>query len=618
MLRGLLWSRSRPTSRKPALQLETLEDRTTPSVSPNDLFVATLYDGMLGRPADSAGLAFWSARLTLGNSTVAHQAVATGIATSNEALSRDVQIFFKQFLLRNPDPTGLAFWVGQLKTGTTFNQVRAGILGSDEFFGLVNSDKTQFLAAVYQLELGRPLDAAGQAFWTQKLNSGVSRQSVVQQILASTEGVNVKVTSFYSDLLGRTPDASGQAFWAAQFRAGVDDPAAAAGFVGGAEFVNKIQAFATTTALTSPQTAATTFNTANNLFTGPLPQAEQFARGVATSQTQPTIIANNDFYNVPAIVGLSVTSRSQGILANDVDPAGGTLMIAPPGTSPGGINTAKGTVLLRSDGTFIYTPQPSATGTDTFAYTASDANGVSNVATVTFNIIPKAPVANNDSYFVTENTPLVVNTAAQGILANDTDPAGLLIQVTSVGTFATSKGSITVNADGTFTYTPNFGATGRDIFQYTASDAFSVSNTATVSFTIGLPGFGDDVFEPNQTSDQATDFGQITTAAPFSLLNLTISSINTGLPDYDWYKWTPATSGAFTAALTTVTGGPLEIHLFTLRNNVLTELSNTATSGNTLSAAVAAGQVMFVEVKGQNTSLGVQASGIYDLNVSLS
>src|SRR5947209_10913778 len=54
-------------------------------------------------------------------------------------------------LLRNPDPAGLAFWFGQLKTGTSFNAVRAGMLGSDEFFRLVNSDNVQFLDAVYRL-----------------------------------------------------------------------------------------------------------------------------------------------------------------------------------------------------------------------------------------------------------------------------------------------------------------------------------------------------------------------------------------------------------------------------------------------------------------------------------
>src|ERR1700722_18620825 len=84
----------RPTcnGRQTTLRLESLEDRTTPSVAANDLFVSSLYQGLLGRPADALGLVYWSVQLNAG---VSRQQVAQGIATSNEALSRDVQLFYQ-------------------------------------------------------------------------------------------------------------------------------------------------------------------------------------------------------------------------------------------------------------------------------------------------------------------------------------------------------------------------------------------------------------------------------------------------------------------------------------------------------------------------------------------
>ena len=96
-----------PSGKRP-LQLEMLEDRTTPSVAANDLFVSSLYQGLLGRPADAYGVAYWSNLLNVG---ISHQQVAQGIATSNEALSRDVQLFYQTELNRPADAAGLAYWM---------------------------------------------------------------------------------------------------------------------------------------------------------------------------------------------------------------------------------------------------------------------------------------------------------------------------------------------------------------------------------------------------------------------------------------------------------------------------------------------------------------------------
>jgi hypothetical protein len=92
----------------------------------------------------------------------------------------------------------------------------------------------------------------------------------------------------------------------------------------------------------------------------------------------------------------------------------------------------------------------------------------------------QGPVANPDSYSTNEHTTLTV--AAPGVLGNDSDPDGDTLTATLVD--GPANGSLSLNVDGSFSYTPNAGFTGSDSFTYKASDATTDSNTATVSITV--------------------------------------------------------------------------------------------------------------------------------------
>ena len=105
----------------------------------------------------------------------------------------------------------------------------------------------------------------------------------------------------------------------------------------------------------------------------------------------------------------------------------------------------------------------------------------SGVPPVTAGGANHAPVATDDSYSTTANTPLSV--AAPGVLANDNDPDGNTI--TAVQVSGTSHSSaFTLNSDGSFAYTPTTGYTGSDSFTYKANDGSLDSNTATVTITV--------------------------------------------------------------------------------------------------------------------------------------
>ena len=195
---------------------------------------------------------------------------------------------------------------------------------------------------------------------------------------------------------------------------------------------------------------------------------------------------------------------SGNVLTNDTDVDGETLTVAAPGTYVG----TYGTLTIAADGTYTYVPGAAAQGLDTgetaqevFTYAATDGTA-SDTATLTVTVsgLNDAPVANDDTNATDENTPVSGN-----VLANDTDVDGETLTVTNAATFIGAYGTLVLNSDGSYTYTPgaaaallNNGQTADDVFTYIASDG-TVSDTATLTITVsGLSGV------PNAVDDTAT------------------------------------------------------------------------------------------------------------------
>jgi VCBS repeat-containing protein/YD repeat-containing protein len=90
------------------------------------------------------------------------------------------------------------------------------------------------------------------------------------------------------------------------------------------------------------------------------------------------------------------------------------------------------------------------------------------------------PVAADDTYETLQGSPLTEE--APGVLENDTDPANADLSAVKVSDPA--HGTLTLNADGSFTYTPEAGYTGSDSFTYKANNGAKDSNTATVTINV--------------------------------------------------------------------------------------------------------------------------------------
>lgn len=185
--------------------------------------------------------------------------------------------------------------------------------------------------------------------------------------------------------------------------------------------------------------------------------------------------AYDDAYDVDENDALSVTAP--GLMDNDVDPHGVSLMIST------WTNPAHGTLSVEADGSFSYTPDENYSGTDSFTYTVTNGSADSDVALVTITIHPldETPVAENDSYSINEDGTLQVS-AALGVLSNDTDNNPSSLTATWVSDPA--HGELTLNSDGSFTYSPDENYYGSDGFTYQAYDGSNSSETATVTITV--------------------------------------------------------------------------------------------------------------------------------------
>jgi VCBS repeat-containing protein len=176
-------------------------------------------------------------------------------------------------------------------------------------------------------------------------------------------------------------------------------------------------------------------------------------------------VAVNDSYTTP-----KNTALTSSVAGNDTPSADGGntwTMTVPP---------ASGTVVLNTNGTFTYTPVTGFTGTVQFTYKVCDVDNdcATAIATVKINDVP---LAANDNYTTAKNTPLTAS-----VTGNDTPSAdgGNTWTVTVPPT----SGTVVLNPNGTFTFTPATNPTATVTFTYKVCDVDNDCATAVVTIRI--------------------------------------------------------------------------------------------------------------------------------------
>jgi len=217
-------------------------------------------------------------------------------------------------------------------------------------------------------------------------------------------------------------------------------------------------------------------------------------------------VAVADTYTTDMDVVLIIPAGT-GVLANDsdIDSVNLTAILV--------ANATHGVLNLKSDGSFVYKPDSSYIGTDTFTYRALDGMYQSPVVTVIITIYALTnhpPIGVMDAYSVEFNTTLSVD-ALSGVLVNDSDPDGDVITAVLLGD--ASFGSLDLQRDGSFTYTPDTGYIGADHFTYEVSDGRSTSNPVMVTIyvnssdnaaPVAKPDYYETILETTLTVDAAS------------------------------------------------------------------------------------------------------------------
>ena len=198
---------------------------------------------------------------------------------------------------------------------------------------------------------------------------------------------------------------------------------------------------------------------------------------ITVSPVNDAPVAAGESYATDEDVALSIAAP--GVLANDVDADSQSL------TAVLDAQPSHGSLNLKPNGAFVYTPNKNYNGGDSFRYKASD--GESQSAAVTVNLavgdVGDPPQAVGDAIEVAQaGTATLLTSGEASVLANDivVDAGKMTAELTQ----APVHGKLTLNPNGTFSYTHDGSLTWSDSFAYIAKQNGLASNQATVQITI--------------------------------------------------------------------------------------------------------------------------------------
>jgi hypothetical protein len=175
-------------------------------------FVDAAYFDFLGRLPSSGELSYWSGQLESGQTS--RNGFLNLLSTSNEWVNAIVTDFYWKTLGRMPDASGLSYWTGVIQNRTlTVAQVAAQFYASNEYYnGFGGGTDSGWVHDLYIKILHREPDSTGLNYWV-----GVTQQqgrvAVAYAFYQSSESAHDRVADLYSKLLGRAPDTAGWDYW---------------------------------------------------------------------------------------------------------------------------------------------------------------------------------------------------------------------------------------------------------------------------------------------------------------------------------------------------------------------------------------------------------------------
>jgi gliding motility-associated-like protein len=223
---------------------------------------------------------------------------------------------------------------------------------------------------------------------------------------------------------------------------------------------------------------------------------------IVTPVNDPPVAVDDYFTNC---TGTNITGN---VMANDSATDGPFVTVIGPLSGP-----VTGSLTLGGTGAFTYTPSsPLFNSLDSFVYVICDGGSpiLCDTAKVIldYTCVNVPPIARDDNYTVNEDQTLTVS--VPGIMTNDNDPDGGVITVTTPQLTGTNHGTLTLNANGSFTYVPNTNYNGLDTFQYSICDNGSPVKCDTAFVYINVLPVNDPPQVPDTTITTCEDCGPVT------------------------------------------------------------------------------------------------------------
>ncbi|WP_298530676.1 leucine-rich repeat protein [uncultured Ruminococcus sp.] len=230
-------------------------------------FVTRMYNVVLNREPDAAGLKNWVTKLK--DHTASAADIINGFFFSNEYQKKNrtadqmIEDCYKAMLDRSPDASGRANWKNRLSVGMSIQSICKGFVGSSEFRGLCdyykitpgsitpkyardeNYERTYFIYRLYKNCLGRNPSASEVENWCKQIKAGKTGSSIAYGFIFSKEynGKNVSNSQFvdmlYRTILGRNGDTNGVKSWTAKLNAKATRESVFNGFLFSTEFKNQ-------------------------------------------------------------------------------------------------------------------------------------------------------------------------------------------------------------------------------------------------------------------------------------------------------------------------------------------------------------------------------------------
>jgi hypothetical protein len=210
--------------------------------------VARLYYATLDRAPDVAGLESWTAQINA--SSLSLTTVANDFAASPEFIAdygslsnaAFVDQLYQNVLGRTADAAGAQYWEGLLAAGTSRGAVVLGFAESQEneanTISTAGDPNNAEAYRLYQTALDRAPDAAGEAYWSAALASGVTPTQMAQDFIDSAEfqqdygslSGSAFISQLYENALHRAADPSGLSYWTGLLQQGTSEATVLVGF----------------------------------------------------------------------------------------------------------------------------------------------------------------------------------------------------------------------------------------------------------------------------------------------------------------------------------------------------------------------------------------------------